>query len=307
VSEALVQDAPDDVAWRLRAQVLSRVHRFVDARAALANVADKGTIEDIEVTLAQSTGDLDRALLYRHKLANEAPNPQTITMYAATLAELGKFDDALALLTRATTKVRVNTPDFINWLLFQWGRVYELKGDVSIARDFYLEAYRRLPGSLETVEHLVATLIATGDTARAKEILAPAVAENPHPTLRALAVKLGIAKESAADVAAEWERYVTALPEAFSDHAARFYLDVGANPKRALELARLNFANRPTFDARALVVDAALASDDPTAACADVDLLIKAHTHAAKFTAWKALSACGRTDDAQRLAHELGI
>lgn len=309
-SKAYVQSHPDELGYKLRVQALSAVHRFADARVALAQYAklvDPSMLTELEVGIDQQTGHIDEALAKRAKLAHDAPNPQTLTLYALTLAELGRFDEAFALLPEATKADRYNLPEVINWLLFQWGRIYELKGDLAIAREFYEEAYRRMPGSLETVEHLVTILAATGDTTRAKQILAPALQENPHPGLRALAVKLGISKESAADVAVEWERYVTALPEAFSDHAARFYLDVGANPTRALELARVNLVNRPTIDARTLVVEAALAAHDPTAACTDIELLVKAPTHAAKFAAWRALSACGRTDDAQRLAKELGI
>jgi tetratricopeptide (TPR) repeat protein len=310
LSEAYLAANPtDEFALKLRLQALSAVHRFSDARAIVKQLSakvDRSFVPGLEVGLDQATGNLEAALAKREQLMKDAPGPQNFTLYAMALAEAGRYDDALALLPKATTAVRMNTPEFVNWLLFQWGRIYEQKGDLSIARDFYEEAYKRLP-TLETVEHLAATLAATGDRVRAREIIKKGVEENYHPSLRALAVKLGVSKESAADVAAEWERYVAALPLAFSDHAARFYLDVGANPKRALELARVNLTNRATFDARALVVEAALAAGDPAAACAEVEPLVNAPTRAHRFTAWKALSACGRKEEAQRLGAALGI
>jgi hypothetical protein len=100
---------------------------------------------------------------------------------------------------------------------------------------------------------------------------------------------------------------VTALPLAFSDHAARFYLGVGRDPKRALELARINHKNRDTLDARALVVQAALAAGDTSAACAVVDPLISSGARTQRFIAWQALSRCGRTVDADVIARALGI
>jgi Flp pilus assembly protein TadD len=263
-SGKLVDASDKDVlAWQLRVQALTSVHRFAAAREALARLRqlpiDQDIATDFEATLDDAQGATEAALRAREMLTSHWANAQSLTAKAATLAELARFDGATALIPVAAQKLRNNSADYFERLLFQWGHIYELKGDLSSARDFYEEGYRRLPGSLETVEHLVGVLVATGDTTRAKQILGPAVEENFHPGLRALAVKLGISKggarpESAADVAAEWERYVAALPEAFSDHAARFYLDVGANPKRALELARQNLANRPTLDARALVV-----------------------------------------------------
>jgi hypothetical protein len=184
--------------------------------------------------------------------------------------------------------------------LFQWGRVHELDGQMAVARDFYRASFARLPGSVETVEHLAGALTATGDAAAANTLATAALAQNRHPALLALAGDVDEATR-------EWERYVKALPEAFSDHAARFYLAAGKNPKRALELARANLANRDTLQARALVVEAALAAGDPTAACAVVDPLLNAGTRADRFTAWKALGTCGRKADADRLGRELGI
>lgn len=313
-SAALVKELPrDDNAWELRVKALTAVHRFADARAAIAELAPRvfpPQLVEPNLAIDEATGQTARALEGRAKLAEEAPNPQTITLYAGALARAGKFDEALAQIPKAVAgAARINTPRGTSWLYFQWGLIHEAKGDLAIARDHYLAAYARMPGSLETVEHLAGALAATGDRERARRIVADAVADNPHPSLRALALELADRVDPAelASVTAEWERYVKALPEAFADHAARFYLGVGKNPTRALELARLNLANRDTLQARALVVDAALAAGDPAAACAVVEPLLAAGTKAERFSAWKALGACGRAADAEKLGHQLGI
>ncbi|NVB79331.1 MAG: hypothetical protein HOV81_13125 [Kofleriaceae bacterium] len=313
-SAALVKELPRDVtALELRVKVLTAVHRFADARAAIAELAPlvfPVQLVELNVALDEATGQSARALEGRAKLAAEAPTPQMITLYAGALARAGKFDEALAQLPKAIAgAARINTPRGTNWLYFQWGLIYEAKGDLAIARDHYLAAYARMPGSLETVEHLAGALAATGDRERARRIVADAVADNPHPSLRALALELAdkVEPSELALVTAEWESYVKALPEAFADHAARFYLGVGKNPTRALELARLNLANRDTLQARALVVDAALAAGDPAGACAVVEPLLAGGTKAERFSAWKALGACGRKGDAEKLARELGI
>lgn len=294
-SAQLVKSSPsDDVAWKLRVDALSRVHKFEEAEAALAQLGKlvhPSLVVEPRIAIDEGLGDIDAALAARAKLGED---PLHLTLYAATLAQLGRYDEALALLPKATTNVRLNTPYFINWLLFQWGRIYEQKGELAIARDFYLEAHARLPGAVETIEHLALTLQATGDAARAKAL----VAGQNHPSL------LAIAGDPRA--AAEWDRYVAALPEAFADHAARFYLPT--NPKRALELARIDFANRPKrLASRALVVEAALAAGAADDACEHVEPLVRAPLKAQRFLAWKALSACGRKADADRLAAELGI
>ncbi len=157
--------------------------------------------------------------------------------------------------------------------------------------------------SIETTAHLIAAELATGQADAAKRLVTETMKTDPHPSIVELAVATGLAP--VADAKAAWDRYVTALPNAFADHAARFYLKV--DPKRALELARINLANRDTPEARALVVEAGLAAGDPASACAVVDPLLGAPQRGDRFMAWRALSQCGRGSDAARLAKDLGI
>jgi tetratricopeptide (TPR) repeat protein len=294
-SAEVVKTSPDDAtAWKLRVDALSRVHKFKEARVALAEYGKhihKSFLVEPLASIDDGEGNTSAALAARATLGT---GPAPITVYAGTLAEVGRYDEALALMPKATTNLRYTTPVFVSWLLFQWGRVYEQKGELAAARDFYLEAHRRLPGSVETLEHLALTLIATGEPDRAKAL----VAGQTHPSLLAIA-----GDPRAADA---WERYVAALPEAFADHAARYYLPT--KPARALELARVDFANRPArLASRALVVEAALAAGDAASACAVVEPLVAAPLRAHRFLAWKALSACDRKAEAERLAAELGI
>jgi thioredoxin-like negative regulator of GroEL len=303
-SAALVASANNVDALELRARVLAAVHDFAGAREVLANARAiehrPATQDAIEASLDEATGQYERSLPFRESMAKRAPVPANITQWAAALALVGKYDEAIALVPHATEHINDNSAELFAWLLFQWGRIHEQKGDLAAARPFYVAAHRRLPGYLEATVHLAQTMIATGDRAGAQRIIDAALAENRHPALLELA---GLRDEARA----EWERYVRALPAAFSDHAARFYLGLGADPRRALELAHINLANRDTFEARALVVDAALAAGDPQAGCEVVGPLATAPTHSARFAAWRALSACGRTPEADRLGRELGM
>jgi len=309
-SEVFVEREPrNQLAWQLRVTALMRVHEFGAARDALAHLAPlvyPSQLVAHEITLADATGDTERALAGREQQAQQFPSPQNLTLWAASLAQAGRFDEALALVPKAAAAVRDNPPQLIAWLLFQWGRVYELKGELATAREFFAAAHARLPGYVEATAHLAATLMATGDAAQAKQLVDQALAADRHPELLALAVQLGEAK-LADEARAAWERYVAALPLAFSDHAARFYLGVGHDPKRALELAKLNHRNRDTLEARALVVQAALARGDAATACGVVGPLIDRGTRAERFIAWQALSRCDRGSDADQLGRELGI
>ncbi len=301
-----IEAEPANVAaWKARALALSRIHRFAEARTAMQRVQalsdDPSDWEDLAAVLDEAAGHPELAAAQRERAAKLRPGPRTLTLWAATLALAGRFDEARALIPKAAATVRDNPASLLSWLTFQWGRIYELDGQLGAARQFYEEAHRRLPDSLDATVHLVEAMRATGQDPKA--ILDAALRGNPHPELLALAGKTS-------EAAAEWERYVAALPEAFADHAARFYLSPGVgpghDPKRALELARGDLANRATIDARALVVEAALAAGDPTTAC-ELAPALESGRRAHQFLAWRAFGACGRTAEADAVAARLGI
>ena len=302
VSAAWIAKAPGDPdAWLARAHALATVHDFAAASAALGHVPADAATEQI-IALDEATGHRDRSLAARQAAARAWPSAIPITQELASLALAGRFDEARALIPKAAASIHDNPPELFSWLYFQWGRVYEQAGDLATARDFYLASHARMP-NIEVTTHLAAAELATGQADAARHLVAETLATDPHPSIVELAAKLGLVP--VADARAAWDRYVAALPLAFADHAARFYLTV--DPDRAVALARTNLANRDVPEARALVVEAALAARDPAAACAVVDPLIGAPQRADRFTAWRALSQCGRGSDAARLAKDLGI
>ena len=63
--------------------------------------------------------------------------------------------------------------------------------------------------------------------------------------------------------AARYDDLIAAHPEAFADHAAEFWLAAGADPVKALGLARTNFKVRQTPRARDLLSQAVAAAGRP--------------------------------------------
>jgi tetratricopeptide (TPR) repeat protein len=314
LSDRQLAELPDQTeTWLVRAQALGRVHRFAEAKAALAKVrareANLGdSLDPMIATLAEATGDLATARPIREQQARDWPRAENLVMLAGDQALAGDLDGALATMTRAHQALKFSTAIPLAWMLFQWGRLHEQRGESAAARAFYQEALARLPGYLEPRAHLAQLLIAAGDRDAAAALLDPA--HDRHPELLGLAATLAATADRPARLAtakAAWERYLAALPEAFADHGARFYLGVGADPVRALALARLNLANRDTHEARALLVEAALAAGDKPAACDAAGPLVAAPAlRAYRFLAWRALTACGRPE-AAALGRELGI
>ena len=299
-SAAWIAKAPDqDRAWQTRAQVLTGVHQFAAARAALDKLRpllrDPGELEALAATIDEATGSASAAA-YRERMARDYPSPTTLTRWAASLAAAGRHAEALAVMQRVPSTIHDNPPELLGWILLQWGRIYEAKGEPASARPFFEAARARWP-TLEATVHLAQAIAATGGDPSA--LVTAALADNRHPELLALAGNIDEAKRA-------WERYVAALPRAFTDHAARFYLGPGHDPARAFELARLDHANRDTAEAWMLVVEAALAAGAAASACELASPL--AHgTRAQQFMAWRAFTACKRTDAASALAEHLEI
>lgn len=302
LSAAWLARAPrDPAALKTRVTALTRVHQFTMAREALerfeAVAIDPNDVAALRATLDEATGHPERAAAYREQTAMTWPHPSNLTMRAANLALQGKTTAAIAEIPRAAAAVRDNSPLLVAWLLFQWGRLYELDGQHAAARQLFEAAHARLPGYVDATVHLAAAIAATGGDPRT--LVTDALAHGRHPELLALAGLIDEAKVA-------WERYLTALPEAFADHGARFYLGAGGDPARALVLARANLANRDTLEARSLVVDAALAAHQASVAC-EVVAPLRQGARRYQLVAWRALSACGRPTDAAELARTLGI
>ncbi len=307
VGAIAVKAKPDDfAALTALARAQLAAHLFDDARKTLERITDQRSVEDLVIELEQATGNIEAALTRRKARMEQFADARAVTLYAATLREAGRAQEAIPLIQTASQQLRSNTPQYFAWLLFQWGLLHEEAGSLAAARDFYTEAHRRLPAHTEAHAHLLIALAGVGDRKGAAAALGE-LGPDAHPTLLGVAAMMSADPDNVERATKAWERYVKLLPSAFADHAARFYLGPGNNSKRALELAKDNLERRDTYAARALVVEAAIAEGDNARACEVAGPLLTGGARRERFIAWRAFSKCGRTDDANKLAHELGI
>jgi tetratricopeptide (TPR) repeat protein len=289
--------------------VLARIHRLDEARAAARRVRqlarEPDDWEELAATSDDAAGDHARAAADRERAARQWPAPVRLTARATSQARLGRVDEALAVMPRAAAAIRQPPAAQVAWILLQWARLYEQRGEPAAARQLLEAAHARMPGPVEVTVHLAEAIRATGGDPAALALAALAADPHadprpaPHPDLLALAGRID-------DARAAWERHVAALPEAFADHAARFYLGAGADPRRALALARQGLAHRPSEEARALTVEAALRAGEPALACA-LALPLAAGSRPQQFLAWRAFTACEDRDAARDLAARLGL
>jgi hypothetical protein len=147
------------------------------------------------------------------------------------------------------------------------------QGDLSLARFWFAAAVQRVPAYAPAQGHLAETEFALGEVDAAIARLRPLTASTDDPDYTAQLARIlgetgqGEARAWRDRAAARYEELVARHPEAFADHAAEFWLTVGGDPARGLELARMNLAFRQTARAQELLARAALANaDSPTVA-----------------------------------------
>ena len=264
----------DAKAHLTRAAALGAIHVFaaamteLDRARALGAEADEVARERASVLLAVGKEDEAAALL--PPVVDGALSADLATR-AGVEARLGHADESARLFELARARYRDVSPFAVAWMDFERARALELAGDRASARAYLVEAADVMPTFAHAVAHLAA--LEPPDRALARlETLAktsddPDVIAGQADALR----RSGRAAESDATAArarARFEEVLARLPLAYADHAASFYLGVGRNPGRALELAKTNAANRPTEEAVELWLTAAQAAGSSAETCA---------------------------------------
>ena len=222
-------------AFFARAQARALFHRFADA------------LEDLEV--AESLG----ALTTLH-------------------AERGDTERAVRLHTESVRRYRGISPLPLATLNFQLGVMWMREGDFYRARDQLTAARRYVAAYVPAQGHLAEVEAELGDAESAVALLYPLATTSDDPDyagqLARILADAGSTEESRywrQHAAERYDELIALHPEAFADHAADFWLGAGAEPEKALRLARMNFAIRKTPRARALLSRAVAACEAASA------------------------------------------
>ena len=260
----------------IAAKVASLLHRFAAAREHLDNSAQWGAAESdisrIRRSIEQAVGEnLPAVLAWRQEIAETTEALQDLVPLGALLADIGEFEEANRTYERAIRQYRDLSPFALAWVCFQMGVLW---GEAMPAPDhdraafWYRQAIAYLTGYARARVHLAELHLETEEYDAAEDLLL-SVVDNGDPE-----IPWRLAQAMAAQRRAEEaERYCKAAQTAFetllsrhelafADHAAEFYLSIGADIGRACHLARLNLANRPTLRAFELAHKAARAACD---------------------------------------------
>lgn len=272
-ADQLTRDRPADSAALIAlARSRSIFHRFTDALEDLADArrlgADSATVDAERATIFQAVGRYDDALSIMSEADKRRADFTSVAALASLYAESGDVDRAEHLFTESLNRYRGVSPIPLAQLYFQRAKMWLEQGDLRRARSLLDAANRRLPAYAPARGHLAEVEAALGETDSAIARLRPLTTSSDDPDypaqLARILTEVGRVEEARqlrAQAAARYDALVAQYPDAFADHAAEFLLDAGADPRRALSLARRNLAVRQTPRARALLSRATRAND----------------------------------------------
>lgn len=300
-------------AWLTLSSVHSTLHRFDEAlndlKRAQALGAHGTAVDAARAGLLHAVGRFAEARPIYEKLATDAPRIDTLGALASLDADEGRIDDAERRFIEAQHAFSEVTPFPLVWLWFQQGLMWQKEGRLARARQLFAAAHERLPADVGVAGHLAGMYSATGDRPRAIALLRKVLLTADDPEylgqLSQLLREDGDTKEAdelRTRAATRYEALLKLHPAAYAEHAARFYLGPGADPKKALPLVKLNLERRKTPDAYMLALEAGPAAGEPAAATCQIAQRAVTPPAAAparlRVLAARAFIACGQQDRA---------
>jgi tetratricopeptide (TPR) repeat protein len=209
-------------------------------------------VDGERAALLQATGRYSEALALRERLAQEDPGIDTLGGLASLLGEMGQWAAAESCWQAALEADTGVSPLPAGQLLFEWGVSAMHRGELELAEARLGELDAILPQHVPGRGHRAEVALARGRLDLALALVAPLVDASEILVARGDHE----AAEQAEQAAAAYELLLARRPEAYADHAAAFFLGVGARPERAVDLALLNWNLRDTPRSRRLLARA---------------------------------------------------
>lgn len=270
-ADTLCASHPDDgLAFVSRARSRARFHRFQDALCDLDEAWRRGLevalVEAERADIQQAIGAYDAALAHFAQAAEHDAGFGPVGALATLHAERGEATLAEAYFDASRNCYLGVSPIPLALLDFRRAHMWMAKGDLHRARTWFASAHRLLPDYAPAAGHMAEVDAELGEREIAIDRLRALAASSDDPDYAASLARI-LADDDEAE-AGEWRwqaaaRFDTLMerhPEAFADHAAVFWLEVGGDPDRALRLARMNLQIRRTRRAHDLVARASRAA-----------------------------------------------
>jgi tetratricopeptide (TPR) repeat protein len=192
-------------------------------------------------------------------MAKDKAEIHTLGALASLLAELGRWTAAESSYEAALQADTGLSPLPCGQLLFEWGVSAMRRGDLDRAESIFCKLDAILPAHVPGRGHRAEVALARGELDRAAALIRPLLETSDDPEYRAVYAEVlaargdSKARGEAQRAAAAYELLLARRPEAYADHAASFFMGVGGQPQRAVELAFANWEVRDTPRSRSLL------------------------------------------------------
>jgi tetratricopeptide (TPR) repeat protein len=271
MAEQLVRDAATDGrAFVARARARAVFHRFTDALDDIDRAERLGlnaeTTNGDRAAIFQALGRYDEALAIREEAADRRASFENVAALVGLYSEIGEIDAAERLYAESRRRYRGVSPFPLALLDFQLGLMWMNKGRLDDARTSFDAARRRVPAYAPAQGHLAEVEAELGEIEAAVARLYSVAVYSDDPDYAAQLAR--ILRDAGCSQFRHWcrlaatryDELVASHPEAFADHAAEFWLAAGADPEKALALARMNIEIRRTPRAYDLLARAVAAN-----------------------------------------------
>lgn len=280
VAELVQADAASARTALIQAKTASMMHRFDDARLFLARAQPDGASTDdvlhLLLNIDQACGiSLHKVLNARRQLANRNNSLGDLVALGSLLADMHEWDNADKTYRHALSGYQDVSPFPLAWVYFQLGVLWgELVPEPKRARaaEWYQKAIDVLPAYAKARVHLAEIYLSDGRLNDAEALLRPIIAiGDPEVNWRFADVlsaqgEFGDAETQMEVARSGFEGLLERHLLAFADHGAEFYAGSGNDCQRALQLARINVANRPTRRALERARDIAISAGNTAVA-----------------------------------------
>ena len=252
LAEELVLQAPnDDRSFLARARMAAVFHRFEQALSDLdvaeALGLDQPTLDTERAGVFQAVGRYAEALAIRRRAVADHPDFNALGALAGLYADLGAIAEGDRLFGEARRSYRSVSPFPLAVLEFQYSGMWMECGDLQRACSWCEAALRRVPAYVPAAGRLAELEAAAGERQGAIERLRLLAIASDDPDYAAQLARM-LDESGLVDEAQTWRdraetrfsELIASYAEAFAEHAAEFWLTIGADPERALRFARQN-------------------------------------------------------------------
>jgi tetratricopeptide (TPR) repeat protein len=298
VSELMKVDAASARTALIRARAASMMHCFDDARLFLMRAETGGAstddVQHLLLNIDQACGvNLHGVLGARRRIASRYNRLEDLVALGSLLADMHEWDDADKTYRRALSGYQDVSPFPPAWVCFQlgvlWGELVPAP-ERARAAEWYQKAVDVLPCYVKARVHLAEMYLSAGRLSDAEALLRPIITIGDPEVNWRLADVLS-AQGKLVDAAAQMEAARSGFEAllgrhllAFADHGAEFYAGSGNDCHRALHLARINVANRPTRRALEQAYDIASSAGNAAVASELLSTIRKGVGHAVNET-----------------------